>query len=113
VDAVGVTLRNIDDTTFASREFFLPGFKEVTDCLRSNTHAPIIVGGSGFSIMPEDVLAFCDLNLGIVGDGEKSLPLLVRRLAADEDIRSVPGLVYRDGAEFRPQPSRLERSGRR
>ena len=101
VHAVGITLRNIDDTTFASREFFLPGFKEVTDYLRSKTDAPIIVGGSGFSIMPEDVLAYCGLDLGIVGDGEEALSLLVQRLAAGEDYTSIPGLVYRDAAAFK------------
>ena len=105
VDAVGVTLRNIDDTTFASQEFFLPDFKEVTDYLRSRTSAPIVLGGSGFSIMPEDVLSYCDLDLGIVGDGEESLPLLVRKLAAGEDFRSAPGLVYRDGSGFKRNPS--------
>jgi len=101
VDAVGVTLRNIDDTTFASREFFLPDFREVTDYLGSRTGAPIMVGGSGFSIMPEDVLSYCSLDLGIVGDGEESLPLLVRRLVDGEDWRAVPGLVYRDGSGFK------------
>ena len=101
VDAIGITLRNIDDTTFASQEFFLPSFKEVTDYLRLHTSAPVIVGGSGFSIMPQDVLAYCDLDFGIVGDGEESLALLVRKLAAGEDHRSVEGLVRRDGSGFR------------
>jgi len=100
-DAVGVTLRNIDDTTFASQEFFLPGFKEVTDYLINRAGVPVVVGGSGFSIMPEDVLAYCRLDLGIVGDGEDSLPSLVQKLAAGEDYTSVPGLVYRDAAGFR------------
>ena len=105
VDAIGITLRNIDDTTFASREFFLPDFKEVTDYLRRRTSAPIVVGGSGFSIMPEDVLAYCDLDMGVVGDGEESLALVVRRLTADEDLRSVPGLVYRDESAFKRNPT--------
>lgn len=101
VDAVGVTLRNIDDTTFASREFFLPGFKEVTDYLGGKTDAPIIVGGSGFSIMPEDVLEYCSLGLGVVGDGEETLPSLIRKLLAREDYSTIPGLVYRDAAGFK------------
>ncbi len=46
-DAIGVTLRNIDDTTFASQEFFLPDFKEVTDYLRQRTGAPIVLGRFG------------------------------------------------------------------
>ncbi len=102
--AVAVTLRNIDDTTFASRQFFLPDFKAVTDHLRRGTAAPVIVGGSGFSIMPDDVLSYCGLDLGIVGDGEESLSLLVRGLAEGDSWRAVPGLVYRDGAGFRRNP---------
>ncbi|MDM7999055.1 MAG: radical SAM protein [Dehalococcoidia bacterium] len=100
VDAVGMTLRNIDDTTFASREFFLPGFKEISDYVKLKTDAPTIVGGSGFSIMPEDVLEYCGLDLGVVGDGEGPLPMLVRMLTEGQDYRHVPGLVYRDGAGF-------------
>jgi radical SAM superfamily enzyme YgiQ (UPF0313 family) len=111
VDAVGVTLRNIDDTTFASREFFLPGFKEVTDYLGSKTGAPIVAGGSGFSIMPEDTLAYCRLDLGVVGDGEEPLPLLVQKLAAGEDYTPIAGLVYRHAGGFKrnaPAWSRLD-----
>ncbi len=100
-DAIGVTMRNIDDTSFSSREFFLPGFKEVTDRLRQRSSAPILLGGSGFSIMPEDVLSFCGLDLGIVGDGEACLPLLVRCLVEGGGWQAVPGLVYREGGRFR------------
>lgn len=100
-DAVGVTLRNIDDTSFASREFFLPEFREVTDCIRHHTRAPVILGGSGFSIMPEDILSFCGLDLGMAGDGEGPLPLLLQRLADGGGWQEVPGLVYRDGQRFR------------
>ena len=61
--------------------------------------------------MPEDVLAYCGLDLGIVGDGEESLPLLVRKLAAGDDCRSVPGLVYRDGIRVLAQGSGVAQSG--
>ena len=100
-DAVGVTLRNIDDTTFASRSSSCRASRKSQTTCVSRAGAPVIVGGSGFSIMPEDVLAYCRLDLGIVGDGEDSLPSLVQKLAAGEDYTSVPGLVYRDAAGFR------------
>ncbi len=103
-DAIGVTLRNIDDTTFASREFFLPDFKIVTDCLRSWSTAPVILGGSGFSIMAEDILSFCGLDLGIVGDGEAALPQLVQCLIDGSSRHTVPGLVYREGRRFHRVP---------
>jgi len=104
VAAVGISLRNIDDSSIVNQEFFLPRFKEITDCIRQRTPAPLILGGSAFSVMPENTLAYFGLDLGIVGDGERCLPLLVGNLVADEDYASVPGLVYRDGEGFRSNP---------
>ena len=100
VIAVGVTLRNTDDTYYASQDFFLPPFKEVTDCLKAHTSAPIVVGGAGFSIMPEAILSYCGLDLGIWGEGEHSLPLLIAKIAAGEEFSSVPALIYRTKRGF-------------
>ena len=99
--AVAFTLRNTDDTYFASQDFFLPRYREIVDLLRAHTNAPIIMGGSGFSVAPEDILAYCGLDLGILGEGEYSLPLLVDRIAAGQDHSRVPGLVYRADGKFR------------
>lgn len=101
---VGITLRNTDDTSLSSQEFFIPAFKDIIDCIREQTPAPLIVGGSGFSIMPEAILDYTGLDMGITGDGEYSLPLLAETLVANEDFRSVPGLVYRIDGGFRRNP---------
>jgi hypothetical protein len=50
--AVAVTLRNTDDTYLASQDFCIDRYKQVIDLLKVKTDAPIILGGSGFSIMP-------------------------------------------------------------
>jgi len=92
--AVAITLRNTDDTSLATRDFFIPRLKEMIDRIRAHTSAHIILGGSGFSIMPGDILQYCGLDLGIWGEGEYSLPLLLRKILAGEDYYSVPGLVY-------------------
>ena len=102
--AVGVSLRNTDDTSLGSQEFFIPRFKEIIDYIRERTSAPVILGGSGFSIMPEAILDYFGLDLGITGDGEYSLPLLVEKLVSKEDYSSVPGLVYRIDGGFRRNP---------
>ncbi len=106
VDAIALTLRNTDDTYFAGRDFFVPVVKEIIDRLKEHTSAPLILGGAGFSIMPEAILRYCDLDLGIWGEGESSLPLLVNRIAAGQDYRDVPGLVYRENEGFRQNPPR-------
>ena len=104
VSAIALTLRNTDDTHFAGRDFFLPRFKEIIDGLKERTPSPLILGGAGFSIMPEAILEYCGLDLGIWGEGEYSLPLLVGKIVAGENYHDVPGLVYRGEKGFRRNP---------
>ncbi len=97
---VAVTLRNTDDTYLASQDFCIDRYKRVIDLLKVKTEAPIVLGGSGFSIMPQAILSYYGLDLGIWGEGELSLPLLVERIAAKRDYRDVPGLVFRSGEGY-------------
>jgi hypothetical protein len=103
--AIGITLRNIDDTFIASQDFFIPGLKEIIDRLRTRTSAPLILGGSGFSVMPEAILSYCDADLGLWGEGEYSLPLLVAKMATTQEWSDVPGLVYRSHQGFHRNPA--------
>jgi radical SAM superfamily enzyme YgiQ (UPF0313 family) len=101
---VGITLRNTDDTSFATRDFFLPLVKEMVDAVRMYSSAPIVIGGSGFSVSPQAVLEFCSLDMGIWGEGEMALPLLADRIASGADYCDVPGIVYRTEEGFRRTP---------
>jgi len=103
--AVAVTLRNADDTFFVTRDFCLDHYKKVIEQIKNHTSAPVILGGSGFSIMPRDILNYYDLDLGIWGEGEYSLPLLLGRLEANEDYEDVPGLVYRKNDRLFANPA--------
>ena len=105
VSVVAITLRNTDDTTFVTRDFFLPKIKDLAACIRGCTDAPIVLGGSGFSVAPEAILEFCGVDLGIWGEGERALSLLVDRLVKGGDCRDVPGLVYRSKEGFRRNPA--------
>ncbi len=102
--AVAVTLRNADDTFFVTQDFCIDRYKEIVDLIKEQTTAPVILGGSGFSIMPREILSYYDLELGIWGDGEESLPLLLYRIAEGEDCADVPGLVRRNRDEFLTVP---------
>jgi radical SAM superfamily enzyme YgiQ (UPF0313 family) len=60
--------------------------------------AVVTVGGPHVSALPEQTLImFPGFDYGIVGEGERSYPELIARLAAGDDPRAVEGLVYRDG----------------
>ncbi len=98
--AIGITIRNTDDCYLLSQDFFIPQIREIVKYLKTKTEVPIILGGVGFSIMPEKILEYCELDLGIKGDGEEVLPLLLEKIAKGKDCKDLPGLVYKNGGGF-------------
>lgn len=101
---VGLSIRNTDDCSFATRESFLPGHEAVVRCIRDHTDAPIVLGGVGFSIMPEAVLVRCGADAGIWGEGEFALADLADRLSRNLPWDDLPGLVVRRGGAWRRNP---------
>jgi len=100
VEAVGITIRNIDDAYYASQQSFIPWIKEVVGYIKEVTDTPIILGGCGFSLIPEVIMDYCEVDWGIKGEGELSLPLFLEALNEGRDLTSVPNLVSREGEVF-------------
>jgi radical SAM superfamily enzyme YgiQ (UPF0313 family) len=105
--AIGVTVRNTDDCYYLSQAFILPRLKEIIDYVKEKTSRPIILGGVGFSVMPEPILAYLEVDLGIWGDGEWALPALMKRMVTGENYFGIPGLIYRRGDAYHRNPSEL------
>jgi radical SAM superfamily enzyme YgiQ (UPF0313 family) len=109
-DAVGISVRNIDDQCRENPRFLLDPVRDVVDECRACSTAPIIVGGAGYSIFPSEVLAFLGADFGVVSDGEVVFPALLERLARGESPNDLPD-VYRAGDEppsRRPHPGNLD-----
>jgi radical SAM superfamily enzyme YgiQ (UPF0313 family) len=90
---VGLTLRNTDDCVYTSRQSFIPPFAEYAKRIRKLSKAPIVLGGAGFSTMPEKVLGPSGADCGVWGDGEFVLPEMARRLEKGGAIFGLPNLV--------------------
>jgi len=88
-DLVGLSLRNLDNVSFPEYTSYLPFYREIVDMIRKHTKARVILGGSAFSIMPEEILAYLDGDFGIAGEGERALIELVRQIEA-ADHTGVP-----------------------
>jgi len=101
---VAVTIRNTDDCYCASADYFLPGFAALVSAIRGHTAAPIVVGGSGFSVAPAPILEAVGGDYGLHGDGEAPLAMLVSALARKRPVETIPGLVWRDGDGYRVNP---------
>jgi radical SAM superfamily enzyme YgiQ (UPF0313 family) len=106
-DFWGVTLRNTDDTYFASQTSFVRLATTMIAALRRHHPVPIIVGGVGFSVMPEALMGCLGANFGIVAEGEISLPLLLDRLIASAPLGDVPGLLWYEAGSLRRNPTRF------
>lgn len=92
---VGITVRNVDDSYFASMDFCLKDTKRIVNLVKSETDAPIVLGGVGYSIFPVAAARYCGVDLAVQGEGERPLVLLAERIQNGERWDDVPGLVYR------------------
>jgi len=72
-DIVGFTIRNIDTCHYFNNEFYLPEFKKLIDFIKKQD-IPIILGGAGFSAMPNEILEYLQADFGIIGPGDIILP---------------------------------------
>lgn len=98
--AVVISVRNIDNVTFPGSRSYLAGVREVVDECRGK--AVVIVGGSGFSLMPVQLLAHLDADFGVVGEGEEVLPELIALLESGRSTVSLPGVLGRGDASYPP-----------
>ena len=103
-DLVGLTLRNTDDCAFTSQKSFLESFAGIVDTVRHQTEAKIVLGGVGFSTMPELVLELCKADVGIRGDGEISFRELAGRIEKKQDWSDLPNLVIRRNGAWERNP---------
>jgi radical SAM superfamily enzyme YgiQ (UPF0313 family) len=95
-EAIGISVRNIDDQRMRNTRFLLDQAREAVAWCRACTKAPIILGGAGFSILPQPILDYLDADMGIQGEGEAILPELLKRLDAGAPMNDLPG-VFRKG----------------
>ena len=103
-DAILVTMRNLDDAYYFSRETFLPQTRNLVQALRKKFEKPVIVGGSGFSIAPEALLALLGTDFGVSGASEQDLLGLVASLDREETISDLAGVVWKEGEIVRANP---------
>jgi hypothetical protein len=97
---VGLTLRNTDDCAYSSRQSFLAGFLDLVKTVKENTGAPVMLGGVGFSVMPELILTLSKADFGIWGEGEFVSPRLAGSLEKKEDWRGLPNLIWKRDGEW-------------
>jgi len=94
-DVVGLSLRNVDNAAYPRSVDYLAGHREVVNTLRTVTDVPVVLGGSGFSIMPDAYMQILDDDWGIAGEAETTFVALLAALGNGIDPASVPGVFGR------------------
>ncbi|MCU0771244.1 MAG: cobalamin-dependent protein [Verrucomicrobia bacterium] len=108
-DYIGISLRNIDDALIQKRETFFETLLNVVGELRRYTRATIVLGGSGFSIFPDELLERSGADYGIQGEGESQFVELIDALNHGRPVSDLSGLVHRQNGLVRINPrSRME-----
>jgi radical SAM superfamily enzyme YgiQ (UPF0313 family) len=101
---VGLTFRNIDDCFWPSAQWFVPDLANTVQTLRTLTDAAIVLGGVGFSILPERILSYTEADFGIHGDGEQATAMLYAELQGKNQWEKVPGLLWRENGDMVRNP---------
>ena len=96
-EAIGISVRNIDDQCMQAPRFLLEGVRDTVARCRALSTAPVILGGPGYSIFPDACLEYLHADMGIRGEGEAAFPALLAVVAAGGDPTEIAGVAARGG----------------
>lgn len=92
-EVVGLSIRNVDNAAYPLTVDYLDGHRQVAATVRRHTGAPLVLGGSAFSILPELYLQALGGDWGIAGDGEGPFAAMLAALGVGQEPSGIPGVV--------------------
>ena len=102
-DLTGLSIRNIDSTDITSQLCSFDQVTRVVEVIKQNRPGLLVLGGSGFSIMPVEMMQAFGADYGLIGEGER-FPQLLDALENSQDVTSIPGVVGQGGTFSYPGP---------
>jgi len=96
-EIIGISIRNIDNVNLLNEQRYIDTVKNIVQEIKKASLAKIVLGGSGFSIMPQTILNSVGADYGIIGEGEGLVVDFINQAAKgiypiDKIIRSAPKL---------------------
>jgi len=102
-DVTGLSIRNIDNTDESDVKTFIGEIRELIGIIRRHSEGVIVLGGSGFTILPGEFMTRLDADFGVIGEGER-FQILLRALERNESVSHLPGIVTRNSPVVVPEP---------
>ena len=80
----------------------IPRAAELAKVIKNHSiKAPIMVGGPHVSSIPEETLEeFNDFDIGVISEGEYTVPEIIACQKNGGNISAIPGIVFREGAKI-------------
>ncbi|MSR09729.1 MAG: radical SAM protein [Gammaproteobacteria bacterium] len=98
-DLVAVSMRNIQNADYTDTGTTLGYYDQVVRTIREQCAAPVVMGGGGFSVIPNELMQRFGLDYGVTGEGEQAFAELVARLATgSRDTAGIRNLLGGSGA---------------
>jgi radical SAM superfamily enzyme YgiQ (UPF0313 family) len=102
-DVICLALRNVDNTDTSDPQGFIGFYQHIIRTIRKVSKAVIVLGGSGFTIFPAEMMAALDADFGIIGEGER-LGMLLHALEHQQDASEIPGVIAKHCVAPIPEP---------
>lgn len=93
-DVIGLSVRNIDNNDMQRPVFFVDDVVSVAAVIREKTRAPIVLGGSAVSVMPEEIMRHTGVSCAVLGDGETVFPELLKVFPSGRIPHEIPGTAW-------------------
>ncbi|MDA8430417.1 MAG: lipid biosynthesis B12-binding/radical SAM protein [Geobacteraceae bacterium] len=69
-DLIGISIRNIDNVNLMNEQYYIRNVRNIVSTIRKHTDAKVLLGGAGFSLIPDLILQETGADFGIIGEGE-------------------------------------------
>ncbi len=100
-EVVGVSIRNIDNANMLHPISYLPEIKEIVAYVRRICTAPVVLGGTGASLAPENILELLEADYVVEADGERVFVELLNSLGKGGPIEGIAGVGANREGHFR------------
>lgn len=95
-DVIGLSIRNVDNAAYPLTVDYLATHREVIDAIREHSSATLVLGGSGFSILPEAYMQALGADYGVRGEGEQAFVALLDALKNHYPAGTIAGVLARN-----------------
>ena len=91
-ELIGISIRNIDNVNILNEQNYLSAVQDIIQVIRPIYTGKIILGGSGFSLVPKPILSITGADYGIIGEGENEIRSFVNNM--EKGILPLEKLIY-------------------